>query len=359
MRKRVFALLLCLSFLLPALAENDDLHFSPAYLAVYVGETLDLRAMLEGLGEDESCEFTLSDPSVADLDENGILTVTEEGVLRVDAVCGDRTAGLYIRTAGKLPARRALLLCECTYTDGRTRTGAVNSVQGIADALDALRFRTGTAFEATTRLDSAANELPGLIEAAFADVQKDDVSLVYISCHGEMRGSEACLILHDGSTVDMHELERMLRVIPGQVVVLLDCCHSGAFLESYSGTLYAQAAAACFRTSPFCSGKYLVLASCSGEEDSYRMSDTGKAAEAVMSTVFSRAVCEGIGWDLNYDRSVALRADADRDGIVTFTELFVYIRRRVNYHLSGTGVTQTVTAWPEIAMDALFARQSG
>jgi len=168
---------------------------------------------------------------------------------------------------------------------------------------------------------------------------------------------EPQLLLHDGTSVSVRALEAMLRNIPGRVVVLIDCCQSGAFIGSAASALYAESAAAIFTDSPLLNGKYLVMTSCGAEEDSYRISDTGENTEADMSTVFARALCEGLGWDLDNDRSVSLRADNDRDGAVTFTELWLYTRRRVYYHLSGTGVSQTVMAWPDINESPLFTRQ--
>lgn len=336
-------------------------HAAPAFsvtvLETYIGREIDLNEQLTG-AQGEAFVFSSSNESVVQIDENGVASIVGEGRARVRAEAEDgRAAQMYIRAINPVPARRALLLSEQRYDDGRVRTGAVNTVQGLSDMLGALRYRTGTAFEITMQIDSSEEDLISAIESAFSGASEDDVSLFYISCHGEMIGGEPILLLHDGTPVAVRRLEQMLRGVKGRVIVLLDCCQSGAFIGSAAAKVYAESAAQVFTDSALLSGKYLVMTSCGADEDSYRISDTGENTEAAMSTVFSRALCEGLGWDLDNDRSVSLRADGNRDGAVTFTELWLYTRRRVYYHLSGTGVSQTVMAWPDVNEAVLFARQ--
>ena len=69
-----------------------------------------------------------------------------------------------------------------------------------------------------------------------------------------------------------------------------------------------------------------------------------------------RSLSEGAGWDLIYDRSVTLKADADRDQLVTAQELFDYTKKRVTHYLNGTGAAQTVHIWPEGDQTVIFGR---
>ncbi|MDO4740668.1 MAG: caspase family protein [Eubacteriales bacterium] len=331
--------------------------FSTSVLEAYTGETVDLTALLEN-AQGRQITYASSDEEVVSVDKQGVASILSPGRARVSASAPDgASASLSVRVIDPLPARRALLLSEQRYDDGRTRTGAVNTVQGLSDMLGALRYRSGTPFEVTVQIDSTLPELSEAIRTSLGEAEPEDVSLFYISCHGEMTDGEPCLLLHDGTLVSVRALEAMLRQVPGRIVVLIDCCQSGAFIGSAAAQLYAQSVAKVFSDSALLSGKYLVMTSCGADEESYRISDTGENTESSMSTVFARALCEGLGWDLDNDRSVTLRADANRDGAVTFTELWLYTRRRVYYHLSGTGVSQTVMAWPEINEAVLFARQ--
>lgn len=355
-RAAALALLICLFLgLFASSAESVPFAFSQALIETYVGAELDLSALLTG-GAD-GVQFAASDPAVLAIGEGGKATVVGEGRASASAQAADgRTASVSVISLNPKPARRALLLSEQRYDDGRVRTGAVNTVQGLSDMLGALRYRSGTNFEITMRVDNTEEDVLRAIQSAFEGAQEDDVSLFYISCHGETVNGEPCLLLHDGTALSVKRLEQMLRPVPGRMIVLLDCCQSGAFIGSAADALFAESAVACFSNTALLGGKYLVMTSCGAEEDSYRLSDTGENTEATMSTVFARALCEGLGWDLDKDRSVSLRADTDRDGAVSFTELWLYTRRRVYYFLSGTGAVQTVMAWPEINEADLFAR---
>ena len=88
--------------------------------------------------------------------------------------------------------------------------------------------------------------------------------------------------------------------------------------------------------------RYTVITSASADEDSYRRSFTSGNDESSTAAIMARSLCEGAGWDIIYDRSVSLKADADRDRKVTVREIFEYARRRVAHYLEGTSVTQTV-----------------
>lgn len=341
-----------------ALAESGEFAFGSTLLERYVGETVDLLSLLTGNIENASLLFESSDTAIVSIDPSGTAQILSEGRARITARTSDgRTAYADLRAIAAKPVRRALILSEQRYRDGRVRTGAVNTVQGLSDTLSSLRYRSGTGFDITVRIDVSEAYLASLIESTFSQTQPDDISLFYISCHGEMVAGEPALLLHDGTTITVRRLEEMLRCIQGQVIVLLDFCQSGSFIGSAAAQLYAETAVRTFSNSALLNGKYLVIASCGADEDSYRISDTKEDSEASMSTVFARSLCEGLGWDLDKDRSVTMRADSDHDGVVTFTELWLYTRRRVYYHLSGTGVSQTVMAWPEINEAELFARQ--
>ena len=343
--------------LVPALS-IELLSFSVSILDAYVGQEIDLASYLVGQTDGLIVRFKSSAPSVVQTSGEGLAVVLGEGRAIITAMdSSGRSAKMKIRCFNAKPARRALLLTEHFYDDGRVRTGAVNTVQGISDMLSALRYRTGKSFEITVRVDNTQEGIRKAILDVFADAQDDDINFFYISCHAEMQNGEPCLLLHDGTTLSIRSLEEMLRPVKGRMLVLLDCCQSGSFIGSTASQLYADAAVNCFTNSALLNGKYLVITSCGSDEDSYRLSDTGETNESAMSTVFARALCEGLGWDLYNDRSVSMRADIDRNGIVTFTELWVYTRRRVYYHLSGTGVPQTVMAWPEVNEADLFARQ--
>ena len=99
------------------------------------------------------------------------------------------------------------------------------------------------------------------------------------------------------------------------------------------------------------------MTSAGADEDSYRRSFADSSDEASMATIMARSLCEGAGWDIIGDRMCTLKADANRDRVVTAQEIWQYTHRRVLYYLQDTGVVQTVRMWPEGCQSVLFGRE--
>ncbi len=237
---------------------------------------------------------------------------------------------------------RALSAGIAHYDDGRERVGGVNSTQGVYDCLSRA-FGSGGGFISAMRTDMDKAELFTAIALHFAEAGADDVSLIYINAHGGSQCGISWIETREGERVTAAELESCLRKIPGRVILLRDCCNSGGFIGNEGE--FAGGFETAFGLNSFASSKYLVCVSSLQSENSYRVA-SGKSDEDSVSTVFSRALCEGLGWDLIGDRSTALKADADHDRMVTFSELVSYVRRRGMFYLSGSKTSaQTANAW--------------
>lgn len=308
---------------------------------------------------DQRMTFSSSDESVATVDTDGTVTAVAEGqtVITVSSVDGGHTSSLNVTVTRAEPVYRALLMGEQRYVDGRLRTGSVNTTQGIADLLTNSGISGG--YQVTMNFDSTRKDLVQAIRAAFQDAEPSDVSLFYINCHGGYDSGRAWLELHDGSRVTAAQLERMLRKIPGTVIVMIDCCQSGAFLSSSAHFDFNRGVTQAFArgaASGFVLSKYRVMTSSSSTQDSYRISFDGADSEPAMSTVFVRSLCEAGGWDLIKDRKTAMRADLDKDRAVTFEEAYRYTQRRVKQFLEGSDVRQDVQVFPAGSMLEMFTR---
>ena len=100
--------------------------------------------------------------------------------------------------------------------------------------------------------------LAELIRDTFREAGPADTSWLYISTHGiqweENGESRTALLLSDGETEEAllpETLRGILDRIPGQKIVILDACQSGAAVSAFRGTAYQ------------------VLVSCTPEEDSF------------------------------------------------------------------------------------------
>lgn len=234
---------------------------------------------------------------------------------------------------------RALCVANAHYDDGRVRLGGINSAQGMYDCLSR-SFGGYGSFISSMSVDLTKSELMETILLTFRDAVEGDVSLFYINAHGGSQGGVYWIETREGGRVYPHELEQCLGAVPGYVIILIDACSSGGFIGNQSS--FAENFSGAFGQNVFASDKFAVMTSCYSDENSYRVTaDT--AVEKSVSTVFARAFCEGLGWDLINDRSTALKADADGDFRVSFAELLAYTRRRSMFYLSASpAAVQTI-----------------
>ena len=294
-------------------------------------------------------QYASSDPAVADVDEEGVIAGVSAGECVVTALSPfGLTASVKVTVTPRAPVLRALVVGEQNYEDGRVRLGGLNTAQGVSDALRA-QAAAGFDYTVTMGMDLTREALLKAVQAAFEGAREGDLAIVYINCHGDYDGV-AYIELRDGTRLTADQLYAILEKIPGRVMVIVDCCRSGAFLGAGAGDAFARAMSDAFSASggsPLMQGKFIVMTSASAWEDSYRRSFTAETEEASMATILARAMCEGLGWDLIGDRTCTLKADADKDRIVTAQELWAYTRKRVMYYLAGAGVTQTALFWPE------------
>jgi len=81
-------------------------------------------------------------------------------------------------------------------------------------------------------VDSQANR-PGIFDAISwleSNADGNDVSIIYYAGHGGQSPSNEYLMVYNGSISD-EELDEKLDDVEGRVVIILDACHSGGFIE--------------------------------------------------------------------------------------------------------------------------------
>jgi len=302
-----------------------------------------------------SVTFVTTDERVASVSEKGVLIAMGEGQAQVAVIAGDGgwtdIVSVTVSPAGR--RWRALLIGEQNYasTVDKVRPGSTNSVESLAKLLGTASF-DGETYEVSTLIDAPRDTVVARIRETFADATESDVALVYITCHGFYRAGMSFFLMTDGSVLSAAELERELRAIPGQVLLLADCCGSGGllgeagstekFLDGVNSVFQGTVGAASVHGS-----KVRVLASALLDQESYRISFS-EDPEAGMATVFARALCDAAGWSIDRDARSAMNADSDYDGAITLDELANYVSRRVNWYLDLAGsYIQTVNVYPE------------
>lgn len=322
-------------------------------LSLRMEEQLTITPVFEPANaSDKGVKYASSDESVVTVSPYGVLTGVSMGEATITASSADGsfTDTVLVQVAGVRPVYRALVAGEFTYADD-ARLGGLNTAEGIYDMLLSQQI-DGASYQAALILDSTREEIAQAVSETFAGAKETDISLFYINCHGAYEEGEAYIRLHDESRITVEELDQMLRPVPGKIVVILDFCQSGAFIGAGGefGEFTGEA-----RT-VLTDDKYIVIASASADEDSYRRSFASGDDETTTAAIMGRSLAEGAGWDLIYDRSVTLKADADRNKLVTASELFEYTKKRVTHYLNGTGAAQTVHLWPAGDQTVIFGR---
>ena len=228
------------------------------------------------------------------------------------------------------PVLRALIVtCDRFVSQEDTTPAAQENARLMAEMLE--KDARGYAV-VRTECDSigSVDAFREAVRSAFADAADNDVSLLYISTHGVYNPAysnlTAELLLSDGETeegMNPQMLESILAEVPGTHVLLMDACHSGAFIgKGLSDRPDAV---------PLTDGTR-VLCSAGGSEDSWywRSEESGNLHGAGYFTSILTRGC---------DASAGYPADADQNGVITLLEGYQWLR--------GHYAVSTAQAYPE------------
>lgn len=342
-----------------------------------LGETLILSA-----GDDAAIQIEFFPENASDtrvryfVQDAGIAAVSRDGVLRalqpgettitVSGADGSISDSARLVVMPAVRRYRALLVGEEEYpfAENTRRNGSQNSVGAIRSLLGTVEFE-GAAYSVRMGKDLSRAELIAQIRDTFKSATAQDVSLLYITCHGSYTGGMSFLELSDGSMLSVRDLERELRGISGTVVVMIDSCASGGATGEASERLaFAKGVTGAFAGASVQGSKYKVIASAGLDEDSYRLALTDEASSGVMATVFARALCDGAGWDIDRNQRDSMSADRNYDGAITLAELQDYMQGRIRWYLdiasnlTGGQYHQTLQVYPEGDPLVIFERQS-
>ncbi len=233
-------------------------------------------------------------------------------------------------TPGEAPVRRrrALLIASARYSDRglaslRAPTG---DVQSLAEVLGDEGIG---AFEVQQLVDEPTDAIKKRIEDFFRDSGRNDLLLLYFSGHGVLSldrkfyfatvSTELEWVKTTGIE-DRFVKEAMDSSRARSIVLVLDCCHSGAFGKG----LVPKSALSADVEHRFDGEGRVTLTASNALEYAFEESDpaTGinELEPAEPGSLFTRCVVEGL-------RSGA--ADVDDDGAVSVDDLYDYVKQQV------------------------------
>jgi WD40 repeat protein len=256
--------------------------------------------------------------------------------------------------------RRALLVAHGTYADPRFRqlrapTGDVEGFRAV------LSDPSIGGFDVECVVDQTTPEVKRTIEAFFAAGGLHDLLVLYISGHGVMSEDRSLYFatsstqfdLLDATAIEASFVDRQMqrpRTRTRSIVLILDCCHSGAFARGYapkgrpSVGIEKRFKTALDRRVAAAGGYgHVVLTASNDLEYAFEnMSLDEEYEPSEPGSVFTHFLVEGL-------RTGA--ADLDRDRLITVDELYEYAyvgTREISPHQTPT-ITKTTAGQLVIA----------
>ncbi|MFD0539701.1 caspase domain-containing protein [Actinomadura luteofluorescens] len=205
-----------------------------------------------------------------------------------------------------------------------------------------------------------AHEVNAAIEDFFCDKQPDDVLLLYVSCHGVKDDAGRLYfattntrVKRLGSTgiASAFVSEQMSHSMSRNIILLLDCCYSGAFVE---GMVVRGPGGVGINERLSGSGR-AILSSSSALEYAFELdrqrvtkeiSRYGTREEGGRPSIFTEALVRGL---------VTGEADRDRDGRISVDELYDYTYSQV----TAVNPNQTPTKFSDVSGELIVARSPG
>jgi len=213
---------------------------------------------------------------------------------------------------------RALIVAADRYDDGRLANLRAPA-QDARQLAEVLADPAVGGYRVTTLLNQPGHVVSEQIEGFFAEGRLDDLLFLYMSCHGfkDVAGhlyfclSTTKLDRLAATGVSAHFVhERVEWCRSRRIVLLLDCCYSGAYLEGHLHRAGEQAGVEALE------GRgWAVITSSTALEYSFEIDSNAMAATPQLS-VFTTAVVEGLRTG---------DADYNGDGLVSVDDLYAYV----------------------------------
>jgi Caspase domain len=240
--------------------------------------------------------------------------------------------------------RAALVVAAHEFEDPRFQR-----LRSPAQDVDALAEVLGDPGIGGFTVQSVVNQPNGVVqrelERFFSTRKPDDLLLVYFSCHGVKDSTGRLYFATTNTAFDLLRStgvpasfvsEQMELTRSKRIVVLLDCCYSGAFLQGFRARGDDSVSVSQLEGR----GRAVITASRSTE---YAFEADQLTSANAQPSVFTGAVVEGLATGA---------ADRNGDGIVTVDELYDFVYDNVRGKVAG----QTPGRWVNLEGELAVAR---
>ena len=249
-------------------------------------------------------------------------------------------------------AKLALVIANSQYDDDRF--AALPAAAADAEALAAVLADPSIGeFTVEKMADVSQRAATRAIQLFFSGAERDDLLVLHLSLHGWKDLQNRLYFVARDTERDLLEAtaisaefvsERMSLSKSRRIVLLLDCCYSGAFtagmLRRSAGSPQVDVA------EPFAGrGRMVMTASTSLQFAYEREPDVLRSQTQAQPSLFTEAVVQGLK-----DGS----ADLDHDGFISVGELYEYVHEQVQSKVPG----QTPTLSVDSAQGAIYLARS-
>jgi hypothetical protein len=240
--------------------------------------------------------------------------------------------------------RAALVVAADEFADSRFQRlrAPTEDVEGLAGVLGDPAIG---GFDVLTVVNQPSAVVQQELERFFSNRKPDDLLLLYFSCHGVKDPTGRLYFATSDTTFDLLRStgisasfvsEQMEYSRSKRIVVMLDCCYSGAFLKGFR----ARGDDSVTVDQLEGRGRAVITASRSTE---YAFEADELAADNAQPSVFTGAIVQGLS---------SGSADRNGDGLVTVDELYDYVYDEVRGKVAG----QTPGRWVDLEGELVVAR---
>ena len=287
--------------------------------------------------------FSSADTGVAEVSAEGYVTFRTVGVTTVTATTDNGlTATVSVMVLPQKPVSDTpsyRLFAAYSYFDSSYK-GYIQFTRNNAKSMEYVFGKSsvsGLKYDTKVMGNPSKLQLLSGIAGYFASTTDNDVSIVYLCSHGHMMGDyqgyRMSLPGYDESKnnanyyLTSQEIYNCVSRIRGSVVLVLDSCYSGTFLEDVKGQLDAQ------------NGRIAVLTAAGDTRATYyNVKDTSRAVD-----FFTFFLLQGLGysardgwWNANakgakgaYPGYLSADNAGNKDGIVTLGEFYDFAAKSI------------------------------
>ena len=306
---------------------------SPTTLTLEAGERYTLKPVVKDAQKnvmtDVSLTYTSSNEKVATVSAKGVITAVSGGkaVITVSTLNGV-TAKCTVNVSAKERYRFFGVYNFFEKGDGALHFPK-NNAYSVEDVMSAADIN-GASYEllGVVGNPTKANWLAAL-DDAFSDSQDSDINVIYFCSHGydKVDGTSGHYGMqlpgynknNANTYITSSEFYSHLSRINGKIVLILDSCYSGVFIDNLRSRLSAEG------------GRIAVMTAADDTTATYNTTtDTNRAHD-----YFTLYLLEGAGYSMTSHKfSGGMPADSNGDGQLTFYEMFHYARDEVLGNMS-------------------------